>query len=63
MLLVVREEGNLRGEIYDSAPSYIVQKDITKLLSMVSLDFRVASNECGLFVLANAIRLASGLGV
>ena len=53
VLLVVREEGNLRGEIYDSAPSYIVQKDITKLLSMVSLEFRVGmrqlrrSNECG----------------
>ena len=70
----VREHGKLfvpllRGEIYDSAPSYIVQKDITKLLSMVSLDFRVGmrqlrgSNECGLFVLANTIRLASGLGV
>ena len=69
VLLVVREEGGLRGDVYDSAPSYVVQKDITKLLGMVSMDFRVGmrqlrgSNECGIFVLANAIRLASGLEV
>jgi hypothetical protein len=69
VLLVVREEGGLRGEVYDSAPSYIVRKDITKLLSMVSLEFRSGmrqlrgSNECGIFVLANAIRLAAGLEV
>jgi hypothetical protein len=69
VLLLVRDEGGLRGEVYDSAPSYIVRKDITKLLSMVSLDFRRGmrqlrgSNECGIFVLANAIRLVRGLEV
>ena len=70
LLLQVRREGRERvGRVYDSAPSPLVKKKISKILSstMTSLAFMPASrqlrfsNECGLFLLVFILRLQRGL--
>lgn len=58
--------------VYDSAVSRAVRQDITKLTQALSLPLPVwhtcpqqkrGSNECGLFVILNALILRSGLGI
>ena len=70
LLLFLRREGPRRkGTILDSAPSPIVKKKISKLLSPLTNDLTFPpgmrqlreSNECGLFLLVNTLRLQRNL--
>jgi hypothetical protein len=72
ILLEVRGDGgHLHGDVFDSAPSAVVRKDVQKWLKGILQEVRFipsmrqkrSSNECGIFVLANTIRLSRGLPV
>lgn len=71
LLVVSGKKAGLRGVVWDSAPSVVVKRDVTKYLktAIQQITFERgmkqlrASNECGLFVIMNAIRLSQGLEV
>ena len=66
--------GPIHGDVYDSAPSCPVRRDVTRLMNQlryqlgpVTLDWvhsplqRSGTNECGLFVICNALAEIEGL--
>ena len=72
ILMIVRQaEGGVCGEIFDSAPSKLVIKEVKKILrdTVPNLTFRPTmrqhrgSNECGIFVIANTFRHVKGLPI